>query len=57
MLEGLTQAITEDIQREQGIRPLPDRWQANKVSSLKKVNLLNEYSPNLYGYSILKHEY
>ncbi len=28
LIEGLTQAITEDIQEAQGIRPLPDRWQA-----------------------------
>jgi hypothetical protein len=30
LLEGLTQVITEDIQTEQGIHPLRDRWQAYK---------------------------
>ena len=28
LIEGLTQAITENMQEAQGIRPLPDRWQA-----------------------------
>jgi len=30
LLEGLTQAITEDIQKAQGIRPMRENWQAYK---------------------------
>jgi hypothetical protein len=30
LLEGLTQVVTEDIQTKQGIRPMPERWQAYK---------------------------
>jgi hypothetical protein len=40
LLEGLTQVITEDIQTEQGIRPLPDKWQAYK----EYVRVAHEFS-------------
>lgn len=49
MIEGLTQVITEDIQTEQGIRTLPDKWQAYKEYIPIARQFIRIFTPPVVG--------
>ena len=49
LLEGLTQMVTEDIQSEQGISPMRDRWQPYKEYATIARKFVASFSPRLVG--------
>src|SRR5262249_50989461 len=48
-LEGLTQIITEDIQAEQGIRPLRDDWQPYQKVIPVAAKFMQVFTPAVVG--------
>ena len=54
LLEGLTQIITEDIQTEQGILPLRDRWQAYKEYIPIARQIIRIFTPAVVGDAYFK---
>jgi hypothetical protein len=49
LLEGLTQAITEDIQTAQGLRALRERWQAYKEYVPVAREIIRIFTPAVVG--------
>ena len=49
LLEGLTQAITEDIQTAQGIRSLPERWQPYREFVPIAREIIRIFTPAVVG--------
>jgi len=56
LIEGLTQVITEDIQTEQGIRALPDKWQVYKEYVPVAREFIRIFTPPVVGDAYFKGE-